>query len=149
METTPRKGISKGCLVGLIVGAALVVILITFIVLVYVFRGSLVKAGAAATIREVKTLLAKAPPDGVDTVQFNSLADAFVDRVNLENDDQFEALSGVMTQMYGVVKDKQVTREEALTTCAAIIGLYPELEQYWIPKQEDVTTQIQDSLGGE
>ena len=149
METTPRKGMSKGCLVGLIVTTALVVIVIAGVILIYVFRGSFVKFGAATSVREVKILIAKAPPDGLDTVQFNALADAFVDELKQDENAQFQPLAVLVQQMLDVVKDKKVTREEAKTTGAAMIGMYPDLVKYWAPKPEEVSTPTPDSLGGE
>ena len=149
METTPRKGLSKGCLIGLIAGLVIIVLLIAFVVLVYVFRGSLVKAGATASVSEVKKVLAAAPPADIDTVQFNSLADAYIDKVNLDKNTEFEPLALFVQQMTNAVKDRQLTREEVMTAAAAMISRYPDLEQYWVPNQENISAPTQDSLGSE
>jgi hypothetical protein len=148
METTPRKGMSKGCVIGLIIGLSIIVLFILSLVLLWVFRGSFAKAGAGAAAIELKQVLAADPPEGIDTTQFNALADAFVDRVKLESDDQFETVALLVQQFYSASKDRKLTREEAMTAAAAMINQYPELEQYWIPKTEEVTTPVQDSTGG-
>jgi hypothetical protein len=143
METTPRKGMSKGCVIGLIIGLSIIVLFILSLVLLWVFRGSFAKAGAGAAAIELKQVLAADPPEGIDTTQF-----AFVDRVKLESDDQFETVALLVQQFYSASKDRKLTREEAMTAAAAMINQYPELEQYWIPKTEEVTTPVQDSTGG-
>jgi len=148
MDTTPRKGLSKGCLIGLIAGLVIIVLLIAFFVMVYVFRDSLVKAGATASVSEVKKVLATAPPAEIDTVQFNSLADAYIDKVNLDTAVEFQPLAVFVQQMTDALKDRKLDREEVMTAAAAMISRYPDLEQYWVTKQEE-TAPTQDTLGGE
>ncbi|MBN1212747.1 MAG: hypothetical protein JXA92_09240, partial [candidate division Zixibacteria bacterium] len=77
MEGNQKKGMSKGCLVGIIVAAVILVIIIIAGITCYVYKDDLAKMGVVTVINGFKTNLVENPVEGVDTTQFNAMADAF------------------------------------------------------------------------
>jgi len=145
MDTTPKKGMSKGCLIALIVALAVVVLLIAIVVLIHVYREDLAKVGAGATVIEVKKVLAQNPPEGIDTVRFNALADAFAEKIKLDTTAEFESLGLFVQQMTKSVSDKKLDKQEVDAAATAMIAAYPDLRQYWNPAPADTSTATTDS----
>lgn len=129
------KGMSKGCTVALIVVGVILVLVIALAVTCYFYWGDAVKMSANALVGEAKTVLAQDPPEGVDTVQFNALADAFVERFDPENlrPDEY----GPMLSQFGeAIKDKRLTADEVQQMSDAMVLLYPDLQRYVAPVEE-------------
>lgn len=80
-QTAEKKGMSKGCLVGLIVGGVLLVIVILGVALTCVYKDDLLKMAAGEQIGQVKRTLVQDPVPGMDTVAFNAAADSFIIRM--------------------------------------------------------------------
>lgn len=145
MDTSPKKGISKGCLIALIVALAVVVLLIAIVLLIYVYRQDLAKVGAGATVTEVKKVLAQNPPEGIDTVRFNALADAFAEKIKQDTTAEFESLGLFVQQMTKSVGDKKLDKHEVEAAAAAMIATYPDLKEYWNPAPQDTSIVTPDS----
>lgn len=149
MESTPKKGMSKGCLVGLIVGLALIVIVIIIAVLGWIYWPDLIKTGVATTVNEVKVLLADDVPEGVDTVSFNALADAYVEKVNEQEELDAERLALIVQQLSQFADDKKINSDEVEACVEAFIDAYPELEELWTPAAMEEEAAPEDSLSTE
>ncbi len=149
MESAPKKGMSKGCLVGLIVGLALLAIAVIAGVLVWVYWGDLLKTGVVSTVNEVKITLANDVPEGLDTVRFNALVDAYVEKVNDEAEPSSETLGLVVQQFTGYVADKKIDAREVEACVATFIDAYPDLEELWTPAVLEEPAAVEDSLSTE
>ncbi|HVP07383.1 MAG TPA: hypothetical protein VMS71_06035 [Candidatus Acidoferrum sp.] len=127
MEEVQKKGMSRGCLVALIVAGALLLLIVVIAVTCYVKKDDLAKWGVTSLVTKVKTDLAKTPVTGVDTVKFDALADKFLARFNAEKLD-FQKLNTLMltVQRLSTTKTLDSTKVSALTT--AITEYYPDLE---------------------
>ncbi|MEW5796803.1 MAG: hypothetical protein AB1772_10655 [Candidatus Zixiibacteriota bacterium] len=136
MDTSPKKGMSKGCLVALIIALAIVVLVIAIVVLIYIFKDDLAKVGANAAAAEAKRVLAENPPEGIDTAQFNALADAFLDKLAHDEETRFEVLGLFVQEVTKSTGDKQLDRQEVNAAAVAMIVAYPDLDTFWPPRQQ-------------
>ncbi len=145
MENAQKKGMSKGCLVGIIIAAVLVVVVVIGIALIYFYKDDIGKFGTVTLAQGVKTELATNPVEGVDSARVNAVIDAFVKRVNEGDEDNLVTLSAFMQTVQTVVADQKVDADELERTMDAMIDVYPELDTIWRPfvPEETVT---EDSL---
>lgn len=146
------KGMSKGCTVALIVAGVILVLIIVAAIIFYVYWGDVVKTGVVTTVNETKSLIAENPPEGVDTTQYNALADAFVERFNPDSI-KAEAYGPVILQFSKAIEDKHLTGDEVRQLGEAMIGLYPDLQRF-APQppdesmEPDTTGTMTDSASG-
>lgn len=119
---------SKGCTVALIVAGVIVVLLIIVVAVGYFFFGDLVKAGTSQVMSQAKVQVAKDLPEGVDTVQFNALSDAFVERFTNDNDISAETYGPIFQSIQGVMADEKITAAEVTQMQEAMVALYPDLK---------------------
>lgn len=145
MENTQKKGMSKGCLVGIIIAAVLLVIVIVGFFLVYNFKDEIGKFGAVTLAQGIKTELADKPLEGVDTVKVNAVVDAFVAKVNADSTDNLVTLSAFMQTLQTVIADKKIDADEVDKAMDAMIDVYPDLDTIWRPYMPD-STATEDSL---
>jgi hypothetical protein len=129
MENAPRKGMSKGCMVALIIVGALVVVAIILMVTCYIYKDDLAKMGANTLVSGLKVELAKHEYPDIDTVQFNTLADAFVERLDEEKPLDFQTYSVFMGTLQTVMGDNKFGADEVAVVQEAFVLYYPELEE--------------------
>jgi len=129
MEGNQKKGMSKGCLVGLIVAGVILVIIIIAGITCYVYKDDLAKMGVVTIINGFKTEMATNPIEGVDTVQFNAMADAFVTKFNEEEID-YEKYAAFFQQIQLMMEDKEIDAEETDELKRLMANYYPDLEEY-------------------
>jgi flagellar basal body-associated protein FliL len=139
MEGNQKKGMSKGCLIGLIVAAVIVVIIIIAGITCYLYKDDLAKMGVVTVINGFKTEMANDPVEGVDTVQFNALTDAFITKFNEEKID-YEKYADFFQQIQVMMTDKKLDAEEVVKLEQLMVNYYPDLEGY-LPEPE-----VPDSL---
>ncbi len=145
MENAQKKGMSKGCLVGIIIAAVLVVVVIVCAALFYVYRDDLGKFGAVGLANQVKTQLAENPADGVDTVRVNAVIDAFVAKVNEDESEMLAVLGSFMQTVQPLTSDEEVDADDVELAMDAMIDVYPELDTIWRPFVPEETL-TEDSL---
>lgn len=133
MENAPRKGMSKGWLVFLIIAGAIVVGIIVLMVTFYIYKDDLAKMAAGTLVNGLKAELAKHEYPDIDTIQFNSLADAFVERLDEEKPLNFQNYSVFMGTLQAVMGDKKFGADEVAVVQEAFVLYYPELEEL-LPK---------------
>ena len=140
----PKKRMSTGCMVALIVGIALVVIVVVGGVLCYTYREDLVKAGATAGIQAIQTQMQQDPQPGVDTALVNRVCNAYVERLQTEEGIDLNSLALVMQDLQQVPKDKVVDSVEAAALVSTMVQMYPDLESLARPEPA-LDTLITDS----
>lgn len=131
------KGMSKGCMVALIVAGAILVLIIIGGITCYVFRGDLVKMSVKAIVPKIQEVVSENPPEGVDPEQFNTLVDSFMVRFDADQlaDTQY---AQVLARFGEAIKDEQITAEEIDSVRAAIFKIYPRLSEKIAPVQDDM-----------
>ncbi len=126
-EVVKKQGMSKGCLVGLIVVGVLLILIIAISITCWVKREDLAKFGAATVVSQMKERIAKEPPSGIDTVQFDAVSDAFVARVKEAKLDP-QKFSAFMSEIQAIAKDDKVDSAEAVKFMNAVYDYFPELK---------------------
>ncbi|MDH4156572.1 MAG: hypothetical protein OEW00_04785 [candidate division Zixibacteria bacterium] len=143
-EEPKRKGMSKGCLIGLIVLAVVIVLVVIAGIVCYSKRDELMKFGMATMVTGVKTELASNPVEGIDTVAVNAMADAFIEKMNTSVlEPEKMALFGQTVQ--GIIGDQVLDSAEVFMFIKAMVAYYPELEELMpIPEEpavDSITTE--------
>ena len=136
MEQVQKKGMSKGCLVALIIVGALLLIVVIGALSCWFYRAELARMGAVTMMNQVKQMVAESPPQDVDTAQFNSLLDGFVGRLEedemADQDTTLVKLAELMQVMQTVVEDKAIDENEIDQLSNTMLSFYPELvDEFW------------------
>jgi len=145
METTQKKGMSKGCMVALIVGGVLLVIVIIIVALGAVYWEDLKRLPAKQAITVMKDSLAENPVEGVDTVRFNSLADGFVEKLNSKDELDPQVYSSLLLEIQTVVSDEEFDSTEVRQISEGIIRLFPDLAYPESHMEVPVDSLMEDS----
>jgi len=154
MEPAQKKGMSKGCLVAIIVAASLVVLLLILFATCWYYKDDLMKMGGVTAVNTLKTNVAENPPAGTDTVYFNAVADAFTARMKDDPEvDMVKYQEFFQTVQYAAGR-KDVDAALVDRAIQAMIGYYPELREIQptvsapetepdtlLPQQEDVDSE--------
>jgi uncharacterized protein YejL (UPF0352 family) len=144
-EEVQKKGMSKGCLIALIVVGAVVLLLIIAVIVCYAKKDDLARYGAATLINSIKTELRKNPVEGVDTAQVNAVADAFLDKLS-ESKIDYNKYGRFMQSIQSIPADEKVDSIEAEQFIRAMIEYFPELKERLPAKEVEDTTTAEDSI---
>ncbi len=141
MEAQSKKGMSKGCMVGLIVGGVLVLLVIVAGVTCYMKKDDLFKFGAVAIVEQIKQSALNNPQSGVDAEMLESLSDKFAELLNNADSVDYDQVGLFVQTIQNLAADEVVDSVEAKQFMGAMIALFPELgETYW-----DDGTAVTDS----
>ena len=131
----PKKGMSKGCLVGIIIAAVLILLVISFFVIAYVYKTEIVKFGTSMTLNSSKMMLAESNVEGVDTTAYNKIIDDFnkeleadtISRGAEADSINFVQISNIFTLAQSVMVDKKIDSAEVTTLLTALYNQYPAI----------------------
>ncbi len=144
-----KKGMSKGCLVALIVVGALLLIFIIAGITCYFKREDIAKYGTTVLITQIKQKISEQPIEGVDTVQFNAVADAFVTKLK-ETKLDYQKFGPLMQVLQQFQSDMSVDSADVAALLEEMVKYSPDLEHYLAPAEPtDTTMSGEDSIGGE
>jgi len=129
MEAAQKKGMSKGCLVALIIVAAVVVLVAIGMGTCWYYKDDLMKMAATSAINELKTKIAEAPPEGVDTVYFNALADAFSEKMKDDEEIDLAKYSGFIQTLQDAAKRTELDATAVEAVARGMIDYYPGLKE--------------------
>lgn len=130
-----KKGMSKGCMVGLIVVGVMVVMIAAAAVTCYMKRDALMKFGITTSIESVGTRLETDPIAGIDTEQFKQLSSAFLEKFAVDTID-LERASELGYLMQDVAPNDEIGAKEVNALMAAMITFYPDLAETIEPVDE-------------
>jgi hypothetical protein len=128
-QPVQRKGLSKGCLIGIIVAGVLLVIIIGGITLICVNRDKIIQAGTKIVMNQMKVEVGKANFAGLDTTRFNSFLDSFVVRLKERPLDSTSA-ERFGVSMRTVTADRKIDAEDVTRIMDMIVACYPDLTPY-------------------
>jgi len=134
-EEVKKTGMSKGCLIALIVTAVLIVLIIVAMITCYAKKDEIMKFGATTLVAGVKQMIAENPIEGIDTAQVNALSDNFVEKLNSEEINP-EKFSIFFQRIQNMANDKVIDSIELVEYMDAIVEYYPELESSSEPVEE-------------
>ena len=129
-----KKGMSKGCLVALIVVGVLLVMIIAAVAVCYWKKDELLKAGTNAMINSIKTELQSNPVEGADAERFNRVADAFMARMD-STDIDLQKYGAFAQEVQAVMQDKVIEPEEVEDMIQSMVQYFPELESIAVPDE--------------
>jgi len=143
-----KKGLSKGCLVGLIVVGVLVVMVIIAGVVCYVKKDALLKVSVVSSVTSIQTELMNNAVEGVDTVEVNRVANAFLQKLDETELDQ-QAYFPFIQEVQGIVRAEEIDSADARRFIQAMVDYFPELQELTAPDEGEDTTVVEDSVFGE
>ena len=146
-EAVQKKGMSKGCLIGLIVAGVLLVMIIVAALVLWIYWEDFTKFAGTTSVTGVKTMVAVNPPPGLDTVSFNAVCDGFTEKFAQEEFDT-EKSGAFFTTVQSIASDRKVDSVEAQLFLEALFDYYPELQDLMPPELPD-TAMVTDSLVSE
>ena len=151
MEDQSKKGMSKGCMVGLIVGGVLILLVIIAGVTCYMKKDALFKFGAVAITEQIRTSAVENPQPGVDTETLSALTDQFAEQLNKADSVDFEQVGIFVQTVQSIPGDDIVDSIEAKQFIGAMIALIPELgDSYWDDEQSEVdSSEVVDTVATE
>jgi hypothetical protein len=139
-----KKGLSKGCTIGLIVGGIILVLVVAVIILIIAKKDDLAAWAYSKAVIHEKTLIAKSEIPGIDTVEVNRIADEFLIRVDTARYTQFELNPFMLfVQEYGT--DEKMDSAEAVAFLNAMVESFPDLSQYQKTGASDDTAEPEDT----
>ncbi len=144
-DVQKKKGMSKGCLIGLIIVGAIVVIIIIGGITCWIYKDDLAKMGATTAINGLKQELIQNQVDGVDTTQFNALADAFVTRLGEDETLDLQKYGLFMQSIQNILGDQDIDQYDVKVVMDAMVDYYPELKDV-LPAEEEEPVEIPDTL---
>ena len=121
-------GMSKGCLIGIIIASSLLLLLIVSLITCYIYKEDLAKWAASYSVSGLKAEAAR-HPEVVDTVKFDAIVDGFVQRLKADPFDQVKYGNFMMAlqPLPKWVEDKKLDSTEIIKICDAMVAYYPEL----------------------
>ena len=142
-----KKGMSKGCLVALIVGLVLLVLVVGAGLVCWYKKDAFLKAGTVTMVNSITAELANNPVEGVDTVLVNQVAAGFITRIN-ESEIDLQQFGQFAQDIQQLMSDKVIDADEADQFIDMMVEYYPELGDLLPPEDEPVedTTVVIDSL---
>ena len=150
MEQVQKKGMSKGCLVALIIVGALLLIVVIGALSCWFYRVELARMGAVTMMNQVKQMVAENPPENIDTAQFNSLVDGFVGKLEedeiADKDTTLMQMAEFMQVMQRVVEDKAIDESEIDQLRNTMVSFYPELADKYQRVEPSDSSVVTDSM---
>ncbi len=131
----PKKSMSKGCLIAIIVAIALLLLVGAFVYIAIENKTDVVRYGTSMTLNTTKVMLVESNLEGVDTVVFNKAIDDFnillyADTATLDilaDSLRFIAISNVFSFTQTVVADKKIDSSEVTNLIEILVAKYPDL----------------------
>lgn len=133
-EATQKKGMSKGCLIGIIVAGVILVMVIVAAVVLWLNKDDVAKFGVTTVVSFVQGEVAKAPPAGVDSASYVAVCNAFTEKFKADEVDP-EKLGVFFKEIQSIPSDSKVDSVEAGMFLQAIFDYYPELEDMYVPPE--------------
>lgn len=140
-QVEPKKGLTKGCTIALIVGGVVLVVLAGIIILIMTKGEKWAYKMAASTER---SYIMANPINGIDTVAVNKVADEFLKNLEVGEieSEKMIPFGSFVTQF---ATDTKVDSAEVAAFVQAMIECYPELAALYQPKQIIDTSAVTDT----
>ena len=140
MEETKKNGLSKGCIVGIVIVGVIVVLMVVGGILCYANKDALIKMGMSTVVSSVKVQLAEPTVVGVDTVAYcttlgidtvayNAVADGFLKKLDAEEELDPDKMAAFGAQMQALsTRMDNLTAKDINSFMDAMIEYYPDLK---------------------
>jgi|GEM_PF-945149 len=150
----PKKGMSKGCLVAIIIVGAIILIAAIGIGYICMNPEKALRAGVSVMFSGMVTELRNNPVEGVDTDQFEKVTKAFTAKLDGElTDAEMQRIGAFMQKAGELGGNPPYSRRQIQGLLDGMVVVYPDLEEMAstvVSVAEDVvevdTLELQDSL---
>lgn len=143
-DQTGKKKMSKGCLIGLIVGGVFVAMVAVAAITCYMKKDDIARYGISALIESIKTRVNAGEIEGVDAERFTLMADAF--KVKLEAEPLDYTKFQRFAQSIQSLADVEGADKEGINSLmAAMVEYFPELEEFSPPDESADSSMAEDS----
>ncbi|SYZ73676.1 hypothetical protein TRIP_C30113 [Candidatus Zixiibacteriota bacterium] len=110
----PKKGMSKGCLITLIVASVILVLVVAMSVVCYVKRDAILEWSMAKMVDTAQTDILNDLPEGYTADDVNKICDDFKTALK-EKKVHADEVRNLATMFQDVLKDKKIDKDEAKT----------------------------------
>lgn len=144
-QAAKKEGMSRGCMIGLIVAGVLLVVVVALVVTCYMKRDQIMQFGMRTMLRGAKEEINKGQ-FGMDSVQVNQFFDNFAARLDSTKLDD-PSTQAFFNQVANIANDGKVDSAEVKTLLEAMVTLYPDMRAQ-LPQREMPmmdTTMMHDS----
>lgn len=136
MEETKKKGLSKGCIIGIVIASVLIVLVVGGGILCYANKDALIKMGMSSVVSSVKIQLEENPIEGFDNETYNVIADRFLEKLDADEELDPEKMQAFALQMQAVGQSMEnLSASDVSNFMQAMVDYYPELKEY-LPAEE-------------
>ncbi len=143
------KGMSKGCLIALIVVAVVILLAVIAGVTCYYKKDALVRYGATTMVEQIKQMAATSSQLGMDTTYFNAVTDKFLEKLKAEEKPDLQKIGTLLQGLQTIPNDKKIDSEEARRFIDALVNYYPDIRNM-VPKPVvDSVMTPEDSVSAE
>lgn len=136
-EEIQKKGMSKGCMIALIVVGVLFVMVVIAGVTCWMKKDALVKYGVKTAVLQVGSLAAKNPQPGVDTASVNAFVNAFTEKLDADTAVNLELLAATIQKIQHIPQDEMIDSMETIEIMKTLSEIYPELSEFVPPEMEE------------
>ena len=137
-EEIQKKGMSKGCMVALIVVGVLFIMVVIAGVTCWMKKDALVKYGVKTAVLQIGSLAAKNPQPGVDTTMINSFVTEFTEKLDADTAVNLELLAVTIQKIQYIPQDEMIDSIEAIEMIKTLSEIYPELSEFVPPVMEEI-----------
>lgn len=142
-KANQKKGLSKGCIIGIVVASVVVVAILLGGYLVWSYKDTILKNGAIYTINTVKTQMIENPIEGVDAERFVAVADLFVKRLEQDEALDPEKMQGLAMAIQGVAQNIDNPSAEMINSLLeGMLTYYPDLAEL-LPAKQPVEDSVE------
>lgn len=126
MEQAPKKRLSKGCMVGLIIAGVVFLLVAAFVVTAYLNRDEIARLAIIQSVIQIKSRVVENTDDSVDKDRFVFVADAFLEHMRNDSTNLNDLALFVQT-VKPAIGDEDLDSDDLLLIEQAMMQLYPEL----------------------
>ena len=144
-EQPTKKGMSKGCMITLIVVGIVLIMIIAAAVTCWVKRDDLARYAALSIVEGARVELQNNPVEGIDTEQFGVMVDSFKEKLN-NNELDYDRYSVFIQRVQNTAMDQQFDPEEYELLIDAMVEYFPDLEEFRPEPMVEDSTMVEDTL---
>ena len=123
----PKKGMSKGCLIALIVGGVILVLIVASFFVCMSKKDDIMKFGVATLLTSSKQIVVESNLEGIDTAYYNAVIDNFNERLYADTSFNLESMAEVFQNIQVTVEDKKMDADEVESILEALTTKYPDI----------------------
>jgi len=126
LEQAPKKGMSQGCMVGLIIAGVVFLLVAASVITIIVFKEDIVRVTVVQSVIQIKERASENVDEAVDSDRFIAIADSFLERMKTDSTN-FDTLWLFIGSIRPAIGDENLDSDELLIVEQAMMVLYPDL----------------------